>query len=474
MNRCTSAYTRVLRRSGFGQQFQVLYVQRDVDASVEPFAPLVQFFIDHAAADRISWQQEVCFAVGLLLDFVAAVGAGAVEDIRTDALRNFAESLVAGTANSPCEAVRALRWERRSISRAARLLSLITEFTDWLSNRTGRLPANPWRDAKSHERLVAVRRRQKASANNLLRHAVSRRREELEIGRVRSVAVPGDRGDGAVGEVKAFDPAMFPRLLMEGLGRRAPPGAPLAQRLRLRDALILLLMHGGGLRLSEAFHLWECDVSVESVGPSGVPTAIVRLFHPQRGAAPSAGGVQWRDREHCLAERWRMKPRNLQRGRFHAGWKKLALTDTRRQCARVEWFPSYWGEVFLALYRSYREHRPAGNHPFLFVSECKAHKGKPYTIAAFEQTLAAAVRRIGLASDKNLGTTAHGHRHAFGQALAAAGLDPLVIQQAFHHKSPDSQLVYTRPNAAQVNDELRGATERLWQAPPSLLKDIDK
>ena len=73
-------------------------------------------------------------------------------------------------------------------------------------------------------------------------------------------------------------------------------------------------------------------------------------------------------------------PRTLERGRFHAGWKKLALADGHAKCAYVDWFPAFWGEVFWSLFRVYLAHRPRANHPFLFVSEHRHHRGEPYTV----------------------------------------------------------------------------------------------
>jgi integrase len=62
-----------------------------------------------------------------------------------------------------------------------------------------------------------------------------------------------------------------------------------------------------------------------------------------------------------------------------------------------------------------------------------------------------AVKRIGLEHSKALGTTEHGHRHAYGYRLANHGFSQVEIQKAMHHKSPDSCLVYLQP----TDEELR-------------------
>jgi len=150
-------------------------------------------------------------------------------------------------------------------------------------------------------------------------------------------------------------------------------------------------------------------------------------------------------------------------GRFHAGWKDLHLTDQRQKFALVHWFPSYWGEVFLNLFKVYitKVRSRHSKHPFIFVSQKEGVVGEPYTLASFRQAHAKAVRRIGLSVGKEFGTTPHGHRHTYGQLLTEAGLDPLLIQRCLHHKSQESQQVYTEPTPAMITKALSEAAQRM-------------
>ena len=77
------------------------------------------------------------------------------------------------------------------------------------------------------------------------------------------------------------------------------------------------------------------------------------------------------------------------------------------------------------------------------------------------KTTEAAVRRIGLIPAKMEGTTPHGHRHAAGQRLNDAGVDPQIRQHVLHHKSIESQMVYTEPNITKVTRILDEATTLL-------------
>jgi integrase len=103
----------------------------------------------------------------------------------------------------------------------------------------------------------------------------------------------------------------------------------------------------------------------------------------------------------------------------------------------------------------------ADKHPFLFVSFHGAQRGEPYTIDAYQNAYDRAIRRIGLDPAKFSGTTPHGLRHAWGHRAKRGELNPLVIQEGLHQKSPESQAVYTQPSAKDVTAALEAATAAL-------------
>ena len=256
-------------------------------------------------------------------------------------------------------------------------------------------------------------------------------------------------------------------LLFTGFVVHAKQHSPqLHERLSLKDILITILLHGGGLRMSEAFHLFVSDVGIDPQNPK---SAIVRLYHPEQGTAPAdyvdplSGRRIAGDREEYLRVRWRMQPRTLVEGRFKAGWKDLHLLDQREKYALVHWFAPAWGELFLAFFKHYIVHCRSRHcrHPFLFVSRKAGFEHDPYTPDSYRQAHARAVRRIGLIPAKPLGTTPHAHRHAYGRRLAAAGADELTIQRVLHHRSPASQAVYTAPPPAAIAAALSAAQSRL-------------
>lgn len=226
----------------------------------------------------------------------------------------------------------------------------------------------------------------------------------------------------------------------------------------------------GGLRVSEPLHLYVHDVSIDPQveGPTGRDVALVRIFHPSDGRAPddwpeqSAGKAL--NREAYLRGKYGLKPRNQYVSRsMRAGWKVRKLDDAAGNYIQVQWFPKIFGEWFLDVWKLYlRQLREVPRaHPFAFVVLHGPDRGKPLSMDAYLASHQRAVRRIGLEPAKLNGTTAHGHRHAYGQRLVDAGVDVLVRRNALHHASLESQLPYTEPTAAKVSAILAAAMRQL-------------
>jgi integrase len=138
---------------------------------------------------------------------------------------------------------------------------------------------------------------------------------------------------------------------------------------------------------------------------------------------------------------------------LHAGWKAPKEDNESRHFLQVWWFPRSAGETFNDLWRlylTYQRYPDGGKHPFAFTTQ----SGAPHSIKGYNQSLKRAVERIGLPFSKEAGTTAHAHRHSYGQALADANADSLIIKNALHHKSIESQQVYTELTDKQMRAHL--------------------
>jgi hypothetical protein len=193
---------------------------------------------------------------------------------------------------------------------------------------------------------------------------------------------------------------------------------------------------------------------------------MVRIYHPEEGLAPA----DWIDakgkpfvgnRNVYLRGKYAMRSRTQypKGGSLHAGWKNPHLDHQRDLYLQVHWFPRDWGRLFNKLWNLYLLQlvQVERQHPFAFVSFDGKRRGEPYSIASYRDAHTRAVERIGLIVAKMEGTTEHGHRHAYGQRVKATK-DPLIIKAALHHRSLESQLVYTVPHIAEVTQKLADAT----------------
>ncbi|WP_234888690.1 tyrosine-type recombinase/integrase [Aeromonas caviae] len=141
------------------------------------------------------------------------------------------------------------------------------------------------------------------------------------------------------------------------------------------------------------------------------------------------------------------------------------------------WLLPEYGEWFLQLWHRYLEQvaRSERGHPFAFINLVREPVGAMCTLNQYNKAHAAACERIGLTVSKALGTTPHGHRHAYGRRLMNAGIDKALIRRFMHHASLDSQEVYTQANSREALAALDVAAQRLRgakvgaAATPSLL-----
>jgi site-specific recombinase XerD len=246
--------------------------------------------------------------------------------------------------------------------------------------------------------------------------------------------------------VKKFPEASILKLLDEGFiraNRKTHPDPNM--RIDFKGRALTLLMHYGGIRKSEAFHLYLIDIHIDKKRHE----AVVRIYHPSEGASPDK---VYKSRKEYLAKRFLRVPRTeyMMSERLHAGWKAPVLSS-KEKFFTVNFFPPHKATEFLHAYQQYLKYQRVEpenyDHPYAFTNTI----GQPETIKNFQRLHKAAVNRIGLDHEKYLGTTEHGHRHAFGYRLADHGFTPTEIQKMMRHRSPHSCLVYTQ----STNEELR-------------------
>ncbi|MBS7825005.1 site-specific integrase [Wohlfahrtiimonas chitiniclastica] len=389
-----------------------------------------------------SWKERSCFAVMLLLKYLNVIPH---TQSATQILKSFTESLVTGTIDyqnfiDPLD----LYWRPRPIRDANNLLFHITHYTDYLASQSeygNRI--NPFRKATNYEERLNWCAYYHKQARVFLNHLTNKSEQVLNQKQVRVINGFNEEMYSTEYAVR-FPDEHLDRLLYLGFVNRY--GAS-----DYKSQAITMLLNYGGLRKSEVFHIYVSDITLN---PNHPKEALVRVYHPEFGAAPDPN---YKNRKEYLSAKTKYKPRNnyLISERLYAGWKG-ALLSSKQGYFDVVFNPPSKAQEFLMVWAKYlKEQRVEPSkkdfHPFAFTNT----EGKPETLKNFQRLHRGAVERIGLVVKKELGTTEHGHRHAYGFRARQSGLDQVAIQKAMHHRSPDSCLVYIKPTLDEVTTALK-------------------
>lgn len=413
---------------------------------------LVSLLQYHSEQRRsMSWRDRVNLAVILLLDFIAK--SGIPFDSPTTLLMSFSNALRNGTIDLDLEDPTGLFWSARTANDADELIGYLTGYTDWLATQPGHsgVLMNPIRRATTYEEKLnwcAYHHRQDAKLLNHLTKGSEAEKNQYarQIQRERSLSIMRD-------EVKRFPKDSFNKLIDNGFIIASALSKDERRYTDYKSQAMTLLMHWGGVRKSELFHIYLDDIDIDL----GRMEVVIRIHHPSEGTAPEKG---YKNREDYLLRKFRLKPRvqYLKSETQHAGWK--APTVNSHKFFNVNFYPPAKATEFLLAFRNYllyQRAEPSGlGHPYAFTNS----KGRPETIKNFQRLHKSAVKRIGLQCGKYYGTTEHGHRHAYGYRLAEAGFTQIEIQKSMHHKSPNSCLIYVQMTNADLNKRMREVEKR--------------
>lgn len=413
-------------------------------------APLLDYFLARQHVRSLAWMGKVVRSVQTFLEYLQANP----QQRNTPLLfSNFAQRLYSGTFDvRTCLDGSGLCWSPRSSADARNIITDLTLFFDWMGeNNQVAATINPKVKASAYDVQWLELAQQYRRDNGLLGHLWSSTDSTPQSRKVQSRREP---------LVHHSEPPAFPDDRFEELITK---GFKVGNRIDYRAILITLLLHGAGFRESEPFHLFVEDVVPDPRNPR---RALVRIHHPSEGFAPDG----WRDalgrprqgnRTTYLAEKFGLVPRDVMLDIRHAGWKG-GFHDAKYY-KQAYWFEPEHGELFLAVWQKYLHQvaRVARTHPFALINLTREPLGGMYTIAQFVKAHAAACRRIGLEVAKGLGTTPHGHRHAYGGRLARAGVSKAMIRRFMHHSSLESQDVYTQPSSTEIQAALESAADKL-------------
>jgi integrase len=346
-----------------------------------------------------------------------------------------------------------LYWSPLGSSAASRHISALKGLTDYLADELGTVHLNPLVTACTHDQRLIYAAWHRRTHNDFLGHISNK-----SAGSVATTArsVRGTRRLSRLDDDSvAFPESLFEIFYLDGFGKAKD------RRCAVRDQLILLLLHGGGARESEALHLWVQDVLID---PVKYNNCVVRIYHPEDGIAPD----KWKsrtgkkNRSAYLREKYGLTSRTRLSGSKRVGWK-ARLVDHPDNFIQLHWFPSQFGVLFLQLWREHVLYLSAveRHHPYAFVSYEKKYIGQPYKLSAFNENYKSALARIGYSNSKSEGRSPHGHRHAFGRRLTRAGVDPIIRKKALHHTKLESQVRYTTLSIKDVSSAMQEAERQL-------------
>lgn len=411
--------------------------------------PLVECCVKHSHDRSINWMRKLTRAVTMFLEYVYANPAERESYIL---FQNFAQRLYTGTFNRETGMDPSwLCWRRHETLDARHIITLLTEFFDWVADtRLVAAKVNPRSAGSAYDRMMDEAAYQHRRNRAFLGHLWAANAPEAGHS-IRPARAP----NVSPKEPPAFPDDRFNDLLLKGF--------KVGGHYNYRNMLITLLLHGAGFRESEPFHLYVGDVFPD---PANDRRAMVLIHHPSHGGAPS----DWRDefgqpkkgsRNQYLAEKFALVPRTKMMDSRAAGWKG-GMHDAAFY-KQAHWFLPEYGELFLQLWHLYLNEvaRVERDHPFAFINLRHSPIGGMYCLAQYNKAHAAACERIGLTVAKSLGTTPHGHRHAYARRLTNAGVGEKFIQRFMHHASIESQKPYTGPTTSEMVTAMQEGSQRL-------------
>lgn len=429
----------------------------------------VEFFLDHSHIRSRSWMEKHITAIKLFLNFLEVN----FQTLNTpkELFKVFVQQLYTGSIGLDGFDPSKLYWKPRKITTANSLINSLTDYFDWISENKNLESINPSIPSSSYEEKLFWGAWHHKHNRSFLAHTWDKNAAQTLSEKTR-FSQKARNISSHLDPVKFFPDQYFTQLLFEGFTNYgSEQSLSVFEKLNIRDILITLLLNGGGLRTSEPFHLYLSDVTLDPIlyREKHIETALVRIYHPSEGTAPedwnnTSGKVQRTHRESYLKGKFGLIPRNKVSDRtYRAGWKIRKLDSEKEKFITVQWFPQIYGQLFYKLWKLYlvQIREIEKNHPFAFITLSGETIGLPLSISAYYQNHANAVKKIGLTSAKNNGTSPHGHRHAYGQRLKDANIDPIIRRNALHHASLESQLVYCEPQVEQVSRILNSIEENI-------------
>ncbi|MEZ9291233.1 gamma-mobile-trio recombinase GmtY [Vibrio lentus] len=398
-----------------------------------------------------SWHQKSASAVALFMKYIAKRRKDFPDPV--SCFKAFVDDLEYGTIDPQTgQDFGDLYWAVRSSKNTNKFINYISKFNQYNyrqaeeyasknDSTTKAILLNKQIPADSSEKHIKLAAWHHRHSNAFLPHTLKRNQSEMNF--VDEVRSHYHNGNNLSTPLYTFPKSRIFDLL--SAFKTHTKSGDFVRQYNLRDMLVTMLMHFGGLRMSEPFHLYVEDIMEN---PNHPGEALVKLYHPDsRTARLARMGLRPRTDARCSHS-------------YRAGWKNKNINEV----TTVKWFPVEAGEWFWDLWVLYitqqRVEAPYDNiHPFAFTQK----DGKPASYSSFNQAHKRAVERLGLIVAKKNGTTPHSHRHTYGSDVWEQTQDQVILQKVLRHSSPMSQYVYIHPSDERIRDSLNDSFNALKQ-----------
>jgi site-specific recombinase XerD len=402
-----------------------------------------------------SWLEKNAFSIVLFMQFTLKHENDFEK--KSELFCSFKDHLELGTIDSNGNDESGLRWSPRSKSQIKEIIYHINQYTEHRYNevleKTGdkeiakKTLVNPYKKASHSEKMASLLAYHNRKKRAFLSHTFDDEKALKKAEKSRDTVVYDDNTDEKT--ASPFPEQYIWSLINSFRLKGAKDSDPIENRINLRDALITLILHFTGLRVSEPFHLYVDDIIVN---PTDKDSILIKIHHPANSIAPEK---DYTNRKDYLNKKFFLNPRNEKKNSksYYSGWKGMKLN--KKGVRILYWFESEVGKVFMQLWKLYLEHQRVWpnhqkNHPFAFTNKY----GRPASLSKYLQAHQIAVKKLGLEYSESHGTTPHCHRHAYGNKLENSGVEPLIIKEAMGHISLESQMQYKHPTNEQIREKL--------------------
>ena len=215
-----------------------------------------------------SWREKSVQALILFVEYMDKNGP--YFSSARDAFKGFANAIEFGTIDEESlEDKSNLYWRSRSASNCQELINHLNQYFDYMATINFDKPniLNPWRNANSHEKRINIAAHYRRKYNSFLGYLSTI--GNSEINRVRWTTTTG-YSSNSQNDIKFFREEKIYDLLNFGLVRKVGN----AYEPDYGAQAIVFLMHFGGIRKSEAFHIYTGDITVDE-DTSGATVAVV-------------------------------------------------------------------------------------------------------------------------------------------------------------------------------------------------------